>query len=94
MGQLEMTMGAPILDGSQNAIVTSEKGNRKIPELDFLYFAIFDLTIVLDGIPPVGIKPGGSGFLSGTPGFRERRRRCELTIIKGIPHGVLHIFKN
>ena len=94
MGQLEVAMRATILDSGQNPIVSSEKGNRKIPELDFLYFTILDLAIILDGIPSIGIKTRGSGLLPGTPGFRERWRGRQLTVIKGIPHGVLHIIKN
>jgi hypothetical protein len=70
--ELDLPVGAAILNGVYGAALVAVKRDGSIPEQDLHCVAAFESTVIFHGVPVVGMKARGTRFLAAIMGIAER----------------------
>jgi hypothetical protein len=85
LGELEVTMGAAVLERAQLAVVAAKHRDRAPEELGLELAAAAQAAALLDRVPVVGVEPGRARLLTAADGLVERGRGA-----RGVPGEVDH----
>src|SRR4029079_11172704 len=85
--QLQLAVGAPVLERVQGAVLAAEDGDGTVPERDVNHLSGFDVAVPFDGVPVVGAEAGGADALPVVSGLFEGRGSHAPLLLDRIRHG-------